>query len=86
MKVLLILVLSFLSLNAYCWSGYKYSNYDSVEIESGTLVRPGEEIELYNYDQGEYEYVYVDNISSYGFGAEIEITDSEGNYDTLDMD
>ena len=72
--------------SVFAWDGYNDQG-ESVEIDSGNLVRPGNEIELYNYDTGEYSDVEVESINSYGTSVEIEVYDySTGEYDTLEMD
>jgi hypothetical protein len=55
---------------ALAWDGYDYESGNYVEIEKGNLVRPGEEIEYYDYGTGEYRYgdvgvhfVFVDRLN-----------------------
>ncbi len=85
MKYLLILSLFFIP-NAYAWDGYD-DNGHSIEIEQGNLVREGEDIEVYNYDDGEYKDVTVESITSYGSSVEIEAYDYDsGEYVTYEMD
>lgn len=58
-----------------------------VEIEKGNLVRPGEEIEVYNYETGRYQYVEVDGVRRSGGSVEVEVYDyGSGEYRTLMMD
>lgn len=72
---------------ASAWDGYDYERGSHVEIEKGNLVRPGREIEIYDYGTGEYRNVEVQSIRSRGSGAEVEVYDSDtGEYRTLDMD
>lgn len=85
MKKILLLSLFFIP-NVYAWDGYD-NNGHSIEIEKGNLVREGEDIEIYDYDAGEYKDVTVENISSYGNTVEIEAYDYDsGEYVTYEMD
>lgn len=82
MKKFLILF-CFLFSSAYAWDGYNVKNGDYIEIDKGQLVRTGEEIEIYNYSTGEYEYKEVNDI----YDNTIETYDYEtGEYETFDMD
>lgn len=72
---------------AYAWGGHDYEKGAAVEIEKGNLVRPGREIEIYDYGSGGYRDVEVQSIHRTGSGVEVEVYDSAtGEYRTLDMD
>jgi pyruvate/2-oxoglutarate/acetoin dehydrogenase E1 component len=72
---------------AFAWDGYDYQKGSYVEIEKGNLVRPGKDIEIYNYSTGEYKDVEVQSIHGSGSGAEVEVYDYDtSEYRTLDMD
>lgn len=72
---------------AFAWDGYDYDSGSDVEIESGNLVRAGEDIEIYDYETGEYRDVTVESINGSGSGAELEVYDHQsGEYRTFDMD
>lgn len=72
---------------SYAWDGYDYESGSYVEIGKGNLVRPGRDIEIYNYDTGEYTNVEVQSVRGMGTGAEVEVYDYDtGEYRTLDMD
>jgi len=72
---------------AHAWDGYDYESGTYVEIEKGNLVRPGREIEVYDYGKGEYRNVEVQSITGTGSGAEVEVYDYEtGETRTLEMD
>lgn len=72
---------------SYGWDGYDYDSGTYVEIEKGNLVRPGSEIEIYDYGTGEYRNVEVQSIQGNGSGAEVEVHDYEtGETRTLEMD
>jgi len=89
LHVLAAFAISLLMLNqkANAWSGFDYSNGSHVEIESGNLVRPGQDIKIYDYSSGEYKNVTVESIDGYGSSVEVEVYDYEaGEYRTLDMD
>lgn len=87
MKFIITTFLFTISFNLYAWDGYDYETGSFVEIDKGSLVRSGEEIEVYSYDTGEYTSYEVESITSYGSGAEVEVYDYDtGEYKTLDMD
>ena len=88
MKYLLsILFLSIAAPAAWAWDGYDYESGNYVEIEKGNLVRPGEEIEFYDYDSGEYRYGDIESITDSGYSVEVEVYDQEsGEYRTFEMD
>lgn len=69
------------------WSGYDYSTGSYIEIESGNLVRTGNEIEYYDYATASYHYGTVESMSSGGGSVELEIYDYQtGEYRYFDMD
>lgn len=75
-----------LAINAYAWNGFDYGSGTYVEIEKGNLVRPGRDIEIYEYGSG-YKDVTVESIRRSGSSVEIEVYDNQtGEYRTLDMD
>lgn len=87
MKLFHLLPLLLLPSLAGAWDGYDYESGSSVEIEKGNLVRPGNEIEIYDSATGEYRDVEVQSIRSSGSGAEVEVYDYDtGEYRTLDME
>lgn len=87
MKVLLIVAIIMLPISVYSWDGVESETGDTIEIESGNLVREGENIEVYDYSTGEYKDVEVESIQDYGGTVEIEIQDNDtGETTTLEMD
>jgi hypothetical protein len=81
--ILLILwVITPLSLSI-AWDGYDYEKGGYIEIEKGNLVRPGKEIEIYDYSDGEYKNVEVESVNS----DEVEVYDNEtGESRTFEME
>jgi hypothetical protein len=70
----------------FAWDGYDYSRGTYVEIDRGNLVREGEDIEFYDYQNG-YSYGEVTGVSGYGSSVEVEVYDyNTGEYRTFDMD
>ena len=59
--------------HAYAWDGYDYDSGSFVEIEKGNLVRPGRDIEIYDYGTGEYKDVEVQSMRSRGSKVELEV-------------
>ena len=87
MKKLAVIALLILPSVAMAWDGYDAESGESVEIGQGNLVRPGENIEVYNNDTGEYSDVGVESIQRSGSSVEVEVYDYDsGEYRTLDMD
>lgn len=87
MKVIIALVALGFAGPATCWDGFDYEKGSMVEIGKGNLVRPGRDIEIYDYDDGEYKDVEVQSIRRSGSGVAVEVYDREsGEYRTLDMD
>ena len=72
---------------AYAWDGYDYESGSYIEINKGNLVRPGRDIEIYDYSSGEYKDVEVQSITGYGSSKELEVYDYDtGEYRTFEMD
>lgn len=87
MRKLAIIPLLLLPIAAMAWDGYDSESGSSVEIGQGNLVRPGESIEVYDYDSGEYRDVDVESIQRYGSTVEVEVYDHEsGEYRTFEME
>lgn len=71
----------------YAWDGVDAETGESVTIEKDNFVRPGQDIEIYDWGRGTYRSVTVESIQGYGMGAEVEIYDyEEGEYRTLEME
>ena len=86
-KVFIILLLNCFMLPAFSWSGYEWETGKSIEIEKGNLVRSGKEIEVYDWDSGEYKNYEVESIRRNGSNVEVEVYDWDTNeYHTFDMD
>ena len=87
LSIILLSVFLFSPFRASAWDGYDYEKGSYVEIDKGNLVRPGQDIEIYDYGTGEYINVEVQSITGRGSGAEVEVYDyNTGEYRTLDMD
>ena len=85
LTIILFLVISNFSIAD--WSGFDYNSGSHVDITSGSLVRPGRDIEIYDYGSGEYKDVEVQSIYGSGSGADVEVYDyNTGEYRTLTMD
>lgn len=87
MKKLAIIPFLILPATALAWDGYDSESGSSVEIGEGNLVRPGENIEVYDYGNGEYRDVDVESIQRSGSSVEVEVYDHEsGEYRTFEME
>lgn len=84
---MLLLGLLAIGVNAYAWDGYDSEAGSDIEIEKGNLVRPGQEIEYFDYGSGEYKQADVESINRYGGSVEVEVYDSDsGEYRTFEME
>ncbi|MDP2044879.1 MAG: DUF5334 family protein [Deltaproteobacteria bacterium] len=69
------------------WDGFDHERGISIEIGKGNLVRPGQEIEYFDYDKGEFRYGEVESIKRYGSSVEVEVYDyDQGENRTFEMD
>jgi len=64
---------------ALAWDGTD-ENGNSVEIDSDNLVRTGNDIEYYNYADGNYHEATVDGIYRVGSEVVIDVTDDGTGY------
>ena len=90
-KINLSTIIMILPLSAIAdWSGYDWNSSSFVDITSGSLVREGNDIEIYDWGVGQYKDVTVEtmNCSNTLYNScEIEVYDWTTNkYRTLDMD
>ncbi|QOG05141.1 DUF5334 family protein [Aureimonas sp. OT7] len=87
LKFLLALTCSIIAFPALAWDGQDASTGESVEIQSGNLVRSGRDIEVYDHATGEYRQVTVESIQRYGSTVEVEVYDYDtGEYRVLEME
>jgi len=87
MNLLASFLLIIVALPTFVWDGYDYQKGSFVEIDKGNLVRPGRDIEVYDYTTGQYKDVEVQSIQNHGSSTEVEVYDHDsGEYRTLDMD
>lgn len=76
-----------LATNSLAWDGVDTESGNDVEIGSGNLVRPGRDIEVYDYGSGSYRDVEVQSIRRSGSSVEVEVYDNEsGEYRTFEME
>ena len=86
-KYALIFTVLVLVTPAFAWDGYDYGSGSSVEVEKGQLVRPGRDIEFYDYGEGEYRQGEVQSMRDRGSSVEVEVYDQEsGEYRTFEME
>jgi hypothetical protein len=82
-KTITIAALLTLSAGAQAWSGFDYDAGNFIEIEEGNLVRDGETIEYFDYENAEYRSAPVMSVDS----DEVVVYDQEsGEYRTFNMD
>lgn len=72
----------------WSWGGYDWDEGASVDIGRGNLVRPGLDIEIYDYgSDGGYKDVRVEDIYESFGRVVVEVYDYEtGEHRTFDMD
>ena len=81
--IILVLLSVFIVPCAFAWDGYDVDNGHSIEIEKGNLVRSGNDIEVFDYDTGEYKDYEVQSVNN----NEVEVYDYDtAEYRTFDMD
>ncbi len=71
---------------ALAWEGTEIETNTPIAIESGNLVRTGEDIEVYNEETGEYKYVEVESVTESFGTVNVETYDYQtGEYKNLEM-
>jgi len=84
--VALLMAMAMMAAPGWAWDGFDADTGDAVEIDKGNTVRPGRDIEIYNWNTGEYQDVTVDSIQRRGNSVEVEIYDYDtGEYRSLEM-
>jgi hypothetical protein len=69
------------------WDGVDQDTGNSIAIEPGNLVRDGNDIEVYDYNTGQYRNLTVEDIERSGSDVEIDYYDNEtGESGTLEME
>lgn len=85
-KVFIVLLLSCFMLPAFSWSGYDWETNSYVDIGRGNLVRRGKEIEVFDYNTGEYKNYEVERVRNKGHRTDVEVYDWDTNeYRTFEM-
>lgn len=83
----LIAAMCLASSPCFAWDGEDSNTGEAVTIESGNLVRSGEDIELYDESDGTYHSVEVQSIEDTGTSTDIEVYDyDDREYRTLEME
>ena len=90
-QIFLSIIILILPLSAIAdWSGYDWNSNSFVDITSGSLVREGKDIEIYDWGTGEYKDVEVETLkcgNSIYKSCEVEVYDwNSGKYRTLEME
>jgi hypothetical protein len=86
-RLILVFAAVYIPGRLMAWDGYDYDSSNYVEIEKGNLVRPGQEVEYFDYGAGEYRDGDVESIRGSGSSVEVEVYDREtGEYRTFEMD
>lgn len=80
----LVLALVLLAAPAFAWDGYDWKNGSFVDVEKGNRVRPGRDIEYFDYGAGRYRTGEVESVDRRG---NLEVRDGEtGELREFDMD
>lgn len=58
---------------ALAWDGFDYKSMNFVDVEPGSTLSPGSDIDYFDFGSGEYKSGTVEDISSTGSGVEIEV-------------
>lgn len=87
MSKLLFVAAMLMATPCMAWDGFDYDKGCYIEIEKDNLVRSGNTIEIFDYEDGEYKDVEVESIQRIPGGVEIEVSDPEsGESRTFEMD
>lgn len=88
MKRIAALAAVVLSPACLAWDGFDWNQGTYVEIGKGELVRPGQAVEVFDYRQGQYRQMEVQQIDRSATGrTEIQVIDSQtGQPRTFEMD
>ena len=88
-KFFALLLVYCIAIPCFSWSGFDYDRGNYVDIGKGNLVRRGREIEVFDYQDGQYKTYEVENIRNRASGihTELEVYDAENDeYRTFEMD
>lgn len=84
---LILAIVMFTPCLSISWEGYDYEKGGYIGIDKGNTVRSGNDIEVYDYNTGEYRDVEVQSIERSGSGVEVEVYDhGSGEYRTFEME
>lgn len=86
-KILLIITFLMILCPAlvYSWDGYDDDTDNYIEIENQESVKPGKDIEIYDYSDESYHEVYVISVNR-NSAVIIEVFDYDsGDYRTFEM-
>ena len=85
----IVLIITFLMILCpalvYSWDGYDYDTDDYIEFDHPFSVKPGNDVEIYDYSNETYHDVYVISVKRNGIVV-IEVFDHDtGDYRTFKM-
>ena len=85
----IVLIITFLMILCptlvYSWDGYDYDTDDYIEFDHPLSVKPGNDVEIYDYSDETYHDVYVISVKRNGTVV-IEVFDHDtGDYRTFEM-
>ena len=72
-----ITLLTLASVDSFAWAGYEETTNISIDIPPGNLVRPGRQIDIFDFSTNNYhpsEVIFLDDIFS---GTRLEVKDLE---------
>lgn len=79
-------ILLILATPVFAWDGFDYDKGTFIEIDRGNLVREGETIEIFDFNDG-YKEVEVESIDHYGNTVEVDVYDYDtGEFRTFEME
>jgi len=83
----LMLILTIIPTLTFAWDGFDYNNAKFVDIEKGSVVREGNDIEIFDWGDGTYKDVEVQSVDSYGGTTEVEYIDPDsGETEPIDWE
>jgi hypothetical protein len=84
-----LVIVSFVAFGstAKAWDGTDVESGTQVEIERGNLVRSGRDVDIYDYETGQYHDITIDDINRSGGSVEIQGHDNTTGEDrTFEFD
>jgi len=85
--IFLLAAFIFCPIHLYAWSGYNFDSDNYIEIPDKESVRPGKDIEIYDYSDESAHKVHIISVTQVDAKTIIEVFDyNTRDYRTFEMD